>query len=368
VLVEDVADDADAGAVAERILEALAPPVALVSGETFVGASIGVALSRQGSTGEELLRDADVAMYLAKQRGRGRVAVCDAPAHTGAVARLRTENELHRALERGEFRLHYQPIVELRGGGVRGFEALIRWHHPSRGLLGPVEFIATAEEAGLIVPIGRWVMEEACRQMARWQSAGSSTRFVNVNLSAGQLGALELVEQVRTVLASTGIEPDRLGLEITESGLMADTDEALTRLGALDELGVRLSIDDFGTGYSSLAYLKRFPVSSLKIDRTFVDGLGSDPGDTAIVSAVIGLAHSLGMYAVAEGVETVDQLEHLRAMRCDFGQGWLFGRPAAAADLGEDPTAQLRSWQVHGRWLEDPASSLVEGPDVHVTD
>ncbi len=366
VLVERVADEAAAMEMADRVLRILGRPVNLSHGETYVSASLGVAISEPGTSGAELLRNADTAMYVAKQRGRGRVELFAPLSHTNAVSQLRTENDLHRALERREFRLHYQPIVDLRSGQVVGFEALVRWQHPTRGLLAPGEFIGLAEETGLIVPIGAWVLEQACAQTARWQKAQGDRDpvTINVNLSPPQLGTYELTEQVRAVLARTGIRERSLCLEITESGLMVDTAEALARLSSLHALGVRLSIDDFGTGYSSLTYLKRFPVDSLKIDRTFVDGLGTEPEDTAIVSAVIGLAHSLGLVAVAEGVETVEQLTRLRAMGCDLGQGYYFGRPVPAAALGDDPCAELHSWQLDGRWVPEELDEL---PSTSVT-
>jgi len=360
VLVERVADEAAAMEMADRVLRILSRPVNLSHGETYVSASLGVAISQQGTSGAELLRNADTAMYVAKQRGRGRVELFAPLSHTNAVSQLRTENDLHRAIERREFRLHYQPIVDLRTGQVVAFEALVRWQHPTRGLLAPGDFIASAEETGLIVPLGEWVLEQACAQTAQWQGAqrdgGAVT--INVNLSPRQLGTYELTEQVRTVLANTGIRQGSLCLEITESGLMVDTTEALARLTSLHALGVRLSIDDFGTGYSSLTYLKRFPVDSLKIDRTFVDGLGTETEDTAIVSAVIGLAHSLGLVAVAEGVETVEQLTRLRAMGCDLGQGYYFGRPAPPETFGDNPCADLHSWQLEGYWLPDDIEGL----------
>jgi EAL domain-containing protein (putative c-di-GMP-specific phosphodiesterase class I) len=251
------------------------------------------------------------------------------------VARLRTESGLRRALENDEFRLHYQPFVGLRTGALEGFEALLRWEHPEQGLLAPDKFLAVAEETGLIVPIGKWVLEESARQLAEWQCrfprGGPWT--MAVNLSARQLARAGLAKQVAGVLASSGIEPSMLCLELTESVLIEATTPALAMLHSLKELGVQLSIDDFGTGYSSLSYLRRFPVDVVKVDRSFVAGLGVDGEDDAIVAAVVGLTQRLGLRAVAEGVETEDQAARLRDLGCDLAQGYLFARPQAPADV-----------------------------------
>jgi len=252
------------------------------------------------------------------------------------VRHLRTGNELHHALERGELRVHFQPIVRVGDGCVTGFEALLRWQHPERGLVGPIEFVELAEQTGLIVPIGSWVLEEACRQLVHWHDQGA-TLTMSVNLSPRQLAEPTLPDALARVLHASGVDTDSVWLEITESTLMRDAEAAVTALGALRAVGVHLSVDDFGTGYSSMAYLKRFPVDVLKIDRTFVDGLGRDPEDSAICGAIVGLAHALGLRAVAEGVETPEQLAELRTIDCDLAQGYLFGRPADAASFGERP-------------------------------
>ncbi len=335
VLCDDVAGEDAALEIASRMSEAVSRPVLLPEGEVFVTASLGVAVSTGADeTAESLVRDADTAMYRAKEQGRARTEVFDERTHQRAVYQLRTGNDLHRALARGEFQVHYQAIVDVVSGDVAGFEALARWQHPTRGLILPGEFIALAEETGLIVPLGAWVLEEACRQVAAWQSGrseGVAPLFVSVNLSPRQLAEPALPAEVARILQHTGIDPDCVSLEITESTLMHDAESAISTLRALRALGVHLSVDDFGTGFSSLSYLKRFPVEALKVDRSFVDGLGREAGDSAIVTAVITLAHALGLRAVAEGVETDVQLGELRALHCDMAQGYLFSKPEPAS-------------------------------------
>jgi EAL domain-containing protein (putative c-di-GMP-specific phosphodiesterase class I) len=254
-----------------------------------------------------------------------------------AVDRLDIENALRRALERRELRVYYQPLVELATGRVRGVEALLRWEHPERGLLLPGDFIGVAEETGLIVPIGSWVLDQACRQVQRWQASidGLHPLVVAVNLSGRQLGHPRLVDDVADVLEATAVDPALVELEITESVLMDDVDMSEDTLSRLKTLGVKLVVDDFGTGYSSLSYLRRFPVDVLKVDRSFVDGLGSDSGDSAIVNAVVTLAHALGLRAVAEGVESEGQLGELRRLGCDTAQGFHFAKPAPAHQISE---------------------------------
>jgi diguanylate cyclase (GGDEF)-like protein len=336
ILCEDLGGERDITLIAERIGAALAPAFELTHGEIFVTASIGIALATEShQSPDELVRDADAAMYRAKERGKARYELFDEAMHTRAVRRLDTENALHRAVERGEFRLHYQPEVDVESGQIVGVEALIRWEHPERGLVNPLEFIAVAEDTGLIVPIGNWVLEESCRQARAWRSAHPDLPplLACVNLSARQLGRPDLVDSIARILEETGTNPGDLCLEITESVLMEDVESTLGALSALKTLGVKLSVDDFGTGYSSLSYLKRFPVSLLKVDKSFIDGLGRDTEDTAIVEAVIGLAHALGLTAVAEGVETKEQLAHLNILGCDLYQGYYFSRPRPAEEL-----------------------------------
>jgi EAL domain-containing protein (putative c-di-GMP-specific phosphodiesterase class I) len=267
-------------------------------------------------------------MYRAKERGKGRYEIFDEAMRADAVARLETESALRRALERGELRLHYQPEVELASGAITGFEALLRWEHPTRGLLRPAAFIPLAEETGLIVGIGEWVLQQACSEAARW----AEPLTLSVNLAPRQLAQPDLVATVRRALAETGIDAARLCLEITESAVMESGAATTAQLRALKSLGVRLAIDDFGTGFSSLAHLRRFPVDVIKIDGTFVAGLGSEPQDASIAAAVISLAHALGLTTVAEAVETDEQLGVLRQLGCDLGQGHLFARPQPPED------------------------------------
>ncbi len=332
VLCDDLSsEDARSQAidVAERLLEVIEAPIELNGEDQHLSASIGIAIAGPGDSPETLLRDADAAMYQAKDRGKGRWELFDEEMRSSARTRLETENALHRALERDELRVYYQPIIELPGETCSGAEALVRWQHPDRGLVAPDAFINLAEETGLIVPIGAWVLEESCRQLVEWRDAGlvSPTFSIAVNLSARQLAQPDLVDAVAAALERTGAPPEHVCLEITESVLMAET--TIEALDALRALGVSLSIDDFGTGYSSLGYLRRFPVDTVKVDRSFVEGLGTEAEDTAIVAAVVGLGHALGLSVVAEGVETEQQLAELRAMGCDRAQGFWFARSAA---------------------------------------
>ncbi|HZJ25573.1 MAG TPA: EAL domain-containing protein [Acidimicrobiia bacterium] len=347
VLCPDVVDEATLMAVAERMFDVVTKPIPLLDGEVFLTPSLGVALGTPDDvTPESLLSDADKAMYRAKQSGRARIELFDthAPATSGSSVR---STALHHALEREELEVFYQPNVDLGYGRVMAMEALLRWHHPERGLVGASDFVPLAEETGLIVPIGLWVLEEACRQTMAWQAAappGTQPLFVSVNLSPRQLAETSLAGNVAEILDRTGIDPDTVWLEITETALMHDAESAGSALRSLRTQGLHLAVDDFGTGYSSLLYLKRFPVEVLKVDRTFVDGLGRDPEDTAIVGGVISLAHAMGLAAVAEGVESVDQLRELQRLGCDVGQGYLFGRPRSAADIGAYPTNALTDW------------------------
>ena len=333
ILLEDVADAETAEAVALRVEESLGTPYRFEGREVFVTASIGIALSSAKlGLPEEILRDADLAMYHAKAKGKARHEVFDGSMSAPALDRMDLEMDLRSAISRHEFRLHYQPILRLDTGKITEVEALIRWQHEKRGLLQPDEFIGLTEETGLIVPIGQWVLSEACKQARVWQVEYPTTPplVMSVNLSAKQFQNPKLVEEITQALDESGLAASCLKLEITESTVMQDAPVTLTKLTELKELGVRLAIDDFGTGYSSLGYLKRFPVDTLKIDRSFVKGLSPDGGDSAIVRAVVTVAKSLNMDVTAEGVETEGQLAELRALGCDRWQGFLFARPVSA--------------------------------------
>ena len=332
ILLEDVADAETAETVAVRVEESLGKPYRFEGREVFVTASIGIALSSAKlGLPEEILRDADLAMYHAKAKGKARHEVFDGSMSAPALDRMDLEMDLRSAISRHEFRLHYQPILRLDTGKIAEVEALIRWQHEKRGLLQPDEFIGLTEETGLIVPIGQWVLSEACKQARVWQLEYPTTPplVMSVNLSAKQFQNPKLVEEITQALDESGLAASCLKLEITESTVMQDAPVTLTKLNELKELGVRLAIDDFGTGYSSLGYLKRFPVDTLKIDRSFVKGLSPDGGDNAIVRAVVTVAKSLNMDVTAEGVETEGQLAELRALGCDRWQGFLFARPVS---------------------------------------
>jgi diguanylate cyclase (GGDEF)-like protein/PAS domain S-box-containing protein len=334
VLLEGAAGVADLDAIAHKLLGAIGEPVALQGCSFIVTGSIGIGLyPGDGDDAATLLKHADAAMYLAKDKGKNNVQFCTADLADLAARQFEVESALRLALSRGELLLHFQPKVHIASGRMRGVEALVRWAHPQRGLVPPGEFIPLAEERGLIVPIGRWVMQAACRQIRDWRDAGLAAPAVAVNLSARQFVSDSLVDDLVDALSCHGVAPSALEVELTESALMADPERAKQVLEQLHALGVGISIDDFGTGYSSLSYLKRFPAQTVKIDRSFISGLPSDGDDTAITQAVIAMAHSLGLKVVAEGVETAAQLAALRRLGCDEAQGYLLGRPMPAADL-----------------------------------
>ncbi|HEX8459436.1 MAG TPA: EAL domain-containing protein [Pyrinomonadaceae bacterium] len=333
VLLNGVQHSADTLAITERILREIEAPFRLSGYDVFTSASIGVALSAVGYDGtEEILRDADTAMYRAKEQGKGRFEVFDKVMHARAVSRLKMESDLRQALERGEFEVYYQPIIDLATGSLSGFEALLRWQHPERGMHSPAEFIPVAEDTELIIPIGEWVLHEACRQVREWQKTYPSETplTISVNLSGKQFKQPDLVGQVKQVLYRTGLDPHCLRLEITESMVMDDAEAATAMLRQLRSLNVQLSIDDFGTGYSSLSYLHRFPVNILKIDRSFVGRMSMDEESLGIVETVITLASKLKMSVIAEGIETEEQWQKLKALRCPYGQGYLFSKPVPA--------------------------------------
>lgn len=332
ILLDGLESPDEAILVAERIQQALTRPFILNGHEVFVTTSIGITLSNTGyEDPENVLRDADTAMYRAKEGGKARFEVFDSSMHSHAVALLQLENDLRRAIERREFRVYYQPIVDLETDAVSGFEALVRWYHPERGLVPPDEFIGIAEETGLIVDIGIWVLHESCRQLQEWHSTlGLKSLSVAVNLSAKQFAQPDLVNQVKEILQETGLDAHYLKLEITETVVMENAEVARNMLSQLCALGVQLSIDDFGTGYSSLSYLHRFPVKTLKIDRSFIGRMSANGENCEVVKTINTLANNLGMSVVAEGIETETQLAQLKAMGCGYGQGYIFSRPVMA--------------------------------------
>ncbi len=350
VLLDGVTGVGDATRVAERIAEAVVRPIELGERQVVVGASVGIALTADHeSQPEVVLRNADVAMYEAKKEGKGRTKVFDPGMFAQALRRLELGNDLRRAIEQEELRLYYQPKVLLGTDSITGVEALVRWEHPERGLILPNEFIPLAEETGVIVPLGWWVLREACRRAREWgeQYPAALPLGMSVNVSVKQFQQPDLVRGLAGILQEVGLEPSRLQLEITESMVMEDTEYAAGLLRELKGLGVKLAVDDFGTGYSSLSLLRRFPLDELKIDKEFVDGLGQIDQDEAIVRLVIDLSHALGLEAVAEGVETVEQLARLREMGCDQAQGYYFWESLT----GEEAAALLAG---SSRWLLNP--------------
>jgi diguanylate cyclase (GGDEF)-like protein len=343
ILCEEIDHEREAVAIAQRVAHSLLVPFHVCDRRIVLTASIGLAFAFPGSceTADSVLRGADCAMYRAKERGRDRIELFDDEMRARALSRLETENDLRTAIDDGQLRTYYQPVVELPGGRVDGVEALVRWEHPGRGLLGPSEFISLAEESGLILPVGALVLNEACGAVAAWNASHpeSNPLTVAVNLSAHQLLFPGLHDLVAQALVDSDLDPKLLCLEITETVLMEDGASSRAALDSLKKLGVQLAVDDFGTGYSSLLYLQRFPVDILKVDRSFVSGLGHSPADTAIVAGVVGLANALGLLAVAEGVETAEQAARLTELGCTRAQGYLWSRPLAVDQL----------WQ----WLDD---------------
>ncbi len=334
VLVEDATDPEEAMTVAERVLEALLRPFAVAGKELFVHASIGVAWTAGEEDADELVRDADAAMYRAKAEGKGCARLFEPAMHTASLARLELETDLRRAVAAGEFVLHYQPVVCAPTAQITGFEALVRWQHPVQGLVEPEAFIPLAEENGLIVDIGRWVLTEACRRRTWQLHHHDDTLSVAVNLSARQLADAGLVHDVARAIAASGLAPHCLTLEITESVLIANPEAAVARLRQLKAFGVRLAIDDFGTGYSSLSSLQHLPVDALKIDKTFIDGVAAGAEAAGLVEAIMRMASTLALETIAEGVERPEQLESLQALGCAQIQGFYFSRPLVAEDVG----------------------------------
>ncbi|MDX1619608.1 MAG: EAL domain-containing protein [Nitriliruptorales bacterium] len=368
VLLEDMNQESDAARVAERMLNEIRQP-ALIKGSTVqVDSSIGIAVSDTNYSGrdtrtatDELLRNADIAMYMAKGGGKGRYELFEPSMHVAVVERLKLESDLQHALDHDEFELHYQPIVGLDDGTIVGVEALLRWRHPQRGMVSPGEFIPLAEETNLIVPIGEWVVREACKQVRTWQEMFVSDQplKVSVNVSPRQISHGNVATDVKKALAVSGLEPEHLTLEITETALMSDPEAAKEVFRELKTLGVRLAVDDFGTGYSSLAYLQDFPFDVLKIDRSFIDGLTKGTQSPAVVRAIIDLGRSLKLQTVAEGIEHDEQLSRFRELECNYGQGYLFARPARGIEI----EALFKH-----RLGVDLAQAKLPIPDVQVTD
>ena len=338
VLVEEVTAMEELTAIAERIIDALDPPLTLNGQDVVAHGSIGIAIGTCGETAaEELLRNADMAMYMAKAQGKARYEIFDAGMHTMVVERQSLKSDLRRAVEAEEFTLHYQPIADVRSGETRGFEALLRWEHPARGLILPDEFIPAAEETGLIVPLGRFVLEEACRQLRAWQARADRDApglTMSINVSARQLRDRRFVQDVRRVLAQSGVDPRSILLEITESVMIDDAHFTSDTLRQLRELGVRLAIDDFGTGYASMSWLRDLPVDVLKIARPFIDGIGNGREHEAFALAIVRLGESLELSVIAEGVETALQRDRIAQMGCRLAQGNFFARPASAEEVG----------------------------------
>jgi diguanylate cyclase (GGDEF)-like protein len=341
VLLEE-ADVTAAARVAERIRASLGTPFWVIGQEVYISASIGIAVRQSGDSAGDLLRNADVAMYTAKGKGKSRFEIFEPAMHDAVVARLGLEAELRRALERQEFVVQYQPIVKLETGAIIGAEALVRWKHPTRGMIPPMQFIPLAEETGLVVPLGGWVLRQACLQLAEWQKlrGGGEPFVMNVNLSSRQLVRDGITDEVAAAVDESGIRASWLVLEVTETVLMADPVAAAAALGSIRDLGVRVALDDFGSGYSSLSHLRRFPIDIVKIDKSFVDDVAQEGVESAIARGIIELGRAMHLQTVAEGIEVPEQADMLRTLGCDLGQGYLFARPLDASVLSERLAAE----------------------------
>ena len=348
VLCESVGGVLEAVSIADRLQRPLRQTLRAGGAELRLSASIGVALveADDNGDGQHLIEDADAAMYRAKERGGARTELFDSAMRDNAVRAMRIEQELQRALEQGELRVYYQPGVDLATGQVVGAEALVRWEHPQRGLIVPDRFLGVAEETGLIVPLGMWVMSETCRHLAEWQSRPETANLhLSVNLSARELTHPDVVASVLGCVRESGVDPHLLTIEVTESTAMADGDTGFRALRDLSNEGIRVAIDDFGTGYSSLEQLRRMPVDIVKVDRSFVSGMAADSTDREIVAAVVGMGRALKLCVVAEGIETPEQAEALRELGCDIGQGYLYAKPLPADEM--DELAKSRRYMTH---------------------
>jgi diguanylate cyclase (GGDEF)-like protein/PAS domain S-box-containing protein len=339
ILLASVRDHVEARIVADRIITAMREPIALNDDRTMVGVSIGIAWPHTDEeSADALIRNADMAMYTAKSKGKGTYEFFEPAMYTAVVDRLALESDLRKAIAETQFILHYQPLVQLTNNKAIGVESLVRWQHPTRGIIQPAEFIPIAEETGLIVPLGRWVLREACQQLRRWSDEipGLGPLSISVNVSGRQLQDPLFVDDVRDILRETALDPSRLVLEITETVIMHRTETVLHRLRQLKQVGVRLAIDDFGTGYSSLSYLQQFPIDILKIDKAFVEGLlGQGGAGAALTQTIIGLSGALGLSTIAEGIEHSQQQQILHDLGCELGQGYLFAYPLSALDVSE---------------------------------
>ncbi len=367
ILLEDLKGAGEAIAFAERLQKSLTFPFKIDEHEIYISLSTGIALGNSDyQKPEEILRDADTAMYHAKSSGKARYAIFDREMHTRAMKRLQLETDLRHAVEREEFFVVYQPIVSLETARLVGFEALVRWQHPERNLISPAEFIPLAEETGHILPIGQWVLEQACQQMREWQKQALQKLplTMSINLSGKQLVQENITEQVKQILRRTGVDPRQIKLEITESVVMENIETATETLNQLRALGIQLSIDDFGTGYSSLSYLHRLPVDTLKIDRSFVIQMMKNNENAEIVRTIVSLAKTLGMSVIAEGVETLEQLEHLQKLECANGQGYLFAKPLKVEEA-QALVRQLNTWRAFEHFNELPFHKDVLNPTVN---